>query len=360
MPLSRKLDYVILDLIESAARTVKTAPLNLGGYGGAAGGIGSPPGGYIGWLPQTNVAYDEDEFATLDTAPSGFSAPSGWSLLDNLNHIRYRLQYLETSGVASSGILVDEYDGSPSVSSTTWITFSGGAEVSQLAPGHALVNIIASGGGASALDDLTDVIITSPQDGDILIYSGLINQWVNIQPLADAPFDGEIYGRQDGTWVLISGITGSGISGINIEEDSILEGTEITSLNFTGDGVDVSVLGNEATITISGISGSEEVLHIYNEDLTPDADSNTFITSFIYESGTLRVYYNGLRQRKSVHYLDDVDFVTFSTYFTVPSGESLIVDYDYLASSQASQESLMDSVGFLILDSLGEQLTESL
>src|ERR1041384_4143420 len=112
--------YVNLNMIEDAVRNSRVLPLNLGGIAGAGGGVGAPPGGFIGWLPQTNVAYDIDELATLSTSTSGIAAPSGWSLLDNLNHIRYRIQALE-SGI----LIVDDWDGSPTIQHVNEITFSG-------------------------------------------------------------------------------------------------------------------------------------------------------------------------------------------------------------------------------------------
>lgn len=154
--MTQKLEYTVLELIESATRLMKAQPLNLGGIAGVGGGVGAPPGGFIGYLPQTRVAYDEDELAS-----SGVPA-SGMSLLDNLNHIRYRLNTIE------SGILVvDEIDGSPSVSDVNRLSFSGAIIVSEISPGHALVTITASGGGG----------------------------------ISDAPSDTNIYGRKDAGWV---------------------------------------------------------------------------------------------------------------------------------------------------------------
>jgi len=66
--------------------------LVLGGTGGAGGGSGCPPRGFSGKLLQTYVTYDTTEAATL----SGTTA-SG-SLLDNLNHIRYKIDNLVASG----------------------------------------------------------------------------------------------------------------------------------------------------------------------------------------------------------------------------------------------------------------------
>jgi hypothetical protein len=109
-------------------------------------------------------------------------------------------------------------------------------------------------------------------------------------------------------------------------------------------------------------SGGESILHLYNEDLTSQIPATEFTTSKVYSSGTLRVYYNGLRQIKGIHYLDDVEFTTFSTYFVTYSGDSLVVDYDYLESAQtvvSSSGYLVDSDGILIVDSDGIQLTDS-
>src|SRR3989304_5250878 len=95
-------DYAILDAINNAIRTVKASPLALGGATGSGGGVGGPPGGFIGTLPQTRVSYDLSEIAS-----SGLPV-SGWSLLDNLNHIRYRVESLENGSLSvyNDGVLV--------------------------------------------------------------------------------------------------------------------------------------------------------------------------------------------------------------------------------------------------------------
>ena len=151
MAKNQNVEHVILDMIDSAFRTVKTVPLNLGGFGGAGGGIGQPPGGYIGQLPQIRVAYDSTEAETL------FTPLSGMSLVDNLNHIRYRINDLEENG--ASPLIVDDWDGVPTVTNVTEITFSGGAIVTQLGTGHVLVQITASG-GSSFTGDANSVVLT--------------------------------------------------------------------------------------------------------------------------------------------------------------------------------------------------------
>lgn len=185
--MTRKFDRTILDLIEGSARNFKALPLNLGAVAGSGGGIGSPPGGYIGWLPQTRIAYDFEELATLDTSISG-------SLLDNLNHIRYRLGQVE----ASSGVLVvDDWDGSPSINPTDRITFSGGVIVTDLGGGHALVTITASGGGSALTVEEADGS-PSVANVDKIIFSGF-----NVTSLGS----GDVLVSLSGSCVVIDDLT---------------------------------------------------------------------------------------------------------------------------------------------------------
>lgn len=274
MQLGKKLEYTVLDLIESAAKNSKTNPLNLGGIAGAGGGVGSPPGGFIGYLPQTRVAYDEDEIAS-----SGIPA-SGMSLLDNLNHIRYRLEVIESGSLGGLITVIDD-NNLLTYTDVDTIHFSGaGIIVTDLGAGDIQVRVDATGTGSG---------------------------------ISEAPIDGNTYGRKDAGWIIISG-------------------------SFT-----------------------EQPVHIYNEDLTIQIPGRSFTTDFTYASGTLRVYYNGIRQRKGVHYLDDVEFTTFSTYFDTYSGDCIIIDYDYYISGQGDNTlALVDSDGILLVDSDGIQLTESL
>jgi|SRR5688572_8642752 len=164
MAKNQTLEHVVLEMIDSAFRTVKTVPLNLGGLGGAGGGIGQPPGGYIGQLPQIRVAYDETEAETL------FTPASGMSLVDNLNHIRYRINELEEGG--SSALIVDNWNGSPTVTNVDHITFSGGATLTELSAGHVLVEITASGGGTPFSGDANSVVLTDAS-GDLVTEAWL-------------------------------------------------------------------------------------------------------------------------------------------------------------------------------------------
>lgn len=80
---------IILEYFENLRRQLEARPMILGAISASGGGLGTRPGGYIGFLPQTQVAYDYTEGATITT--SGIP-----SVLDNLNHIRYRLEVLES------------------------------------------------------------------------------------------------------------------------------------------------------------------------------------------------------------------------------------------------------------------------
>lgn len=91
------------DYLNALKRDMQVKPLVLGGATSSGPGIGGPAGGFIGYLPQGRVTYDAIELGTLDTTVSG---PSLW---DNLNHIRYRLDVLESGPPISIITVSGEY-----------------------------------------------------------------------------------------------------------------------------------------------------------------------------------------------------------------------------------------------------------
>lgn len=99
-----KYNINLFEYFEANKRNVLVTPLNLGGIAGSGGGTGGPPGGFTGQLPQSRVAYDTTEAAYLGFAEPGAIDASGVvvsaSLLDNLAHIRYRLNTLEDGSIA--------------------------------------------------------------------------------------------------------------------------------------------------------------------------------------------------------------------------------------------------------------------
>jgi len=202
----------LLGYFENLKMSLLSRPLFLGGIGGSGGGTGGPVGGIVGQLIQTKIAYDYDELAS-----SGLPT-SGWSLLDNLNHIRYRVQQLE-----------------------------GGSGVS----------------------------------GSVSIYS-------------------------NGTLVA----------------------TGITVLDFVG-GVVTQTASNRVSVQYTGGGGGgESVTHRYNETLS---GVNTFSTAYTFASGTLQVYYNGLRQDDS-YFTPNETLNGFTTTFSLLPGDEIFVDYDIAAS----------------------------
>jgi hypothetical protein len=249
----RDLSNTIIEMMQDTARNMKAQPVNLGGISGAGGGEGGPPGGFIGWLLQTRVAYDTDEAATLDTVGSG-------TLLDNLNHIRYRIETLE----ASSGILtVDEIDGSPSVELVQQLTFSG-AIVTEVSPGHALVQITSSSGSGTPL--VVQEIDGSPvvSNVDKIIFSGAIvtdlgggDALVQITP-------NTILAVQDGNFTPVSNVTTISMLGATVVDggggEALVFFPTLTVKEFDGS----PEIDNVDTIIFSGASvtdlGSGDVL----------------------------------------------------------------------------------------------------
>jgi len=76
-------------LSNAMLRSFQRGRIVLGGTSGSGGGSGGPPGGVVGQLIQTKVAYDTTE-AEIETGST--------SLVDNLNHIRYRINVMEETG----------------------------------------------------------------------------------------------------------------------------------------------------------------------------------------------------------------------------------------------------------------------
>ena len=148
-------------------------PLNLGGYHYSGGGLGGPPGGFIGFLPQTRVAYDVTE-----AAASGIADPisySGASLLDNLNHIRYRLGIVE-SGFGGVTVLEDNVVVSPGI---TVLNFEN-ADIEYVAPDRVNITITT---------ELNDKFMPSGIYGDNLSNqigpSGGSHFYINYPPVFD-------------------------------------------------------------------------------------------------------------------------------------------------------------------------------
>jgi len=165
-----KYETNFFEYLSSLKRLQSVSPLFLGGVAGSGGGVGTRPGGYIGYLPQTQVTYDLSEDESLDIPLSGAS------LLDNLNHIRYRVANVEslaTGGlniyhdnvIVASGVTILDLDDNMSVIQTEYnrvkvdVTISG--------------NIIIASGGTTFLDLLDTPSSYNTKGGNLLRVNSL-------------------------------------------------------------------------------------------------------------------------------------------------------------------------------------------
>lgn len=123
---------------DTIVRFLRAQPINLAGITAPSGGQGGGAG-YIGYLPQTRVAYDQTEAATQATALSG-------SLLDNLNHIRYQITTL--SGIAAGGVIIKD-DGVIVASGVTVLDFLNDFEVLEPENNQVTISLIAASGVVS-------------------------------------------------------------------------------------------------------------------------------------------------------------------------------------------------------------------
>lgn len=106
--------------------------------------------------------------------------PSG--LINGSNKV-FTLSYAPESGSLSvylNGLYQEEGSGNDYVISGSSITFIDAPQAGDLIIVSYATDQIAGGGGASELNELSDVTISSPSSGQILSYNGA--QWVNSAP----------------------------------------------------------------------------------------------------------------------------------------------------------------------------------
>jgi hypothetical protein len=155
----------IFDYLNSLKNYMRIQPLNLGGASGGDGGWGGPPGGFIGYLPQSRVAYDETEAATLATTVSG-------TLVDNLNHIRYRIGVLETTSGGGGSPLSVYDEGVLVASGVTIIDFAGSNVLATaITPTQVLVTITGGGGAGDHVHIYGEDLTSQVSGGDVFITS---------------------------------------------------------------------------------------------------------------------------------------------------------------------------------------------
>ena len=64
MPYTR-FEQVFFSYLDILKRYVDASPLVLGAVSGLDGGFGGRPGGFIGYLPQTRVTFDNSEISSF-------------------------------------------------------------------------------------------------------------------------------------------------------------------------------------------------------------------------------------------------------------------------------------------------------
>lgn len=113
------------------------------------------------------------------------------------------------------------------------------------------------------------------------------------------------------------------------------EQTEIVDLTGTYSDMAMSYRPRQGASTQMSwnLNSSDVWTHIGAAINGIQTQNQTFNTDFVYASGTLRVYYNGLRQAPS-EYVDGLLFDRFTTLFSPSGVDTLYVDYDYLESAQ--------------------------
>jgi hypothetical protein len=182
--MSIRYEVTVLDLINSVERSNRSLPLLLGGIPSSGGGEGGPPGGFIGYLPQTRVTYDYTEIAATGILSSGGTP----TLYDNLNHIRKRLTVLEASGVGGSSALSVYDEGSLVATGVIIIDFLGNL-VTATKPSQGRVSVTISGSTdtyqdkVSATDTTPDYLKNKIRAGTnvtITLVSGGANEFLQI------------------------------------------------------------------------------------------------------------------------------------------------------------------------------------
>jgi hypothetical protein len=128
------------DYFNILEQKLKLRPLNLGGVSASGGGGGGPPGGYVGMLPQYRVAYDNAELESNDLLGSG-------NLIDNLNHIRYRLSHVEDAGIVTGEGVTLKQGGTIVASGVTVIDFINASVAEKFGSPHEII-VTCSGGGS--------------------------------------------------------------------------------------------------------------------------------------------------------------------------------------------------------------------
>ena len=234
-------DYNFFAYFSDLERRIKAQPLNLGAIIGSGGGSGGPPGGFVGMLPQTRVAYDITE-----AEDNGFVSPNPYdpsgilvsaTLLDNLNHIRYRIATLEAGGPGVSNLAVYENDVAVKTD-VTILDFTGtGWTITDTGPGEVEIEI----DSATSFLALTDTPAS---------YAGQANKLVSVNGSANA---------LEFITVASGGVSDS--FKVKVSSDDTTEDF-LESKIVAGDGVTVTVLNDGANEQLEISATVSSAVHV--------------------------------------------------------------------------------------------------
>jgi hypothetical protein len=168
------------------------------------------------------------------------------------------------------------------------------------------------------LDELEDVIISTPQPGDMLKYTG--SYWINTGNLGKLNDLVNVNITSPATKAVLLYSSGSWIDGgLNLNDLlDVVCSSPIEGMGIFWDGANWT-----ATLGSSG-STAAQLLHVFNDNIS--GTGSDFDTTYEYVTGTLRVTWNGVRQSNS-YFSERPARDGFTTEFIVQTGDSLIADY---------------------------------
>lgn len=215
-----------------------------------------------------------------------------------------------------------------------------------------------SGGGgvASYMDDLLDVNATNPNDNDILVYNTSNSKWeavaqsfpqhvhyglyYSIDDLAESSGSGEVH--WDNVTNKPSTYTPSTHTHVEaditdlVHDAVMLDGRDLDLLGTPLDGqsivwratADKWMYEYTTGSGAQGSSGSGGAIPVFGEDITSQIANpgDHYDTSYVFISGLLEVFYNGVRQQAS-KITEDGDKAGFTTTFTAVAGDTLVINY---------------------------------
>jgi hypothetical protein len=219
-----------LEYLRASQRSYSLSPVWLGGTSGSNGGVGGPPGGFLGQLPQSKVTYDTTEASAILTSGSS-------SLVDNLNHIRWMItsgSFGSFGSIGGSGVAgrVAVWTSASSLGSYGGFTYDSVGGVLSITSGSGYINQSAAyqvwNNKVIKFDAPTEIDTTGATSGSFLGYNG--TKWVPMMVSASGGGGGS------------SGISGSGTATqiAYFTSGSVLSSTPSLAWNTSGSSLDVS------------------------------------------------------------------------------------------------------------------------